>query len=127
MSAQQFLQNHFLDMWEVVARHLGDLDAILGFEVCRSFSQSRKFLTLLMKLMNEPHRGYIDLPSLHKFDYNTDLHLSYVRKYPTCPSCARSHELLSFCAAILHVGIGISHGSRRLDTFFPSSDPENFH
>jgi len=29
--------------------------------------------------MNEPHRGYIDLPSLHEFDYNTDLHLSHVR------------------------------------------------
>ena len=29
--------------------------------------------------MNEPHRGYIDLPSLHEFDYNTDLHLSAVR------------------------------------------------
>jgi hypothetical protein len=29
--------------------------------------------------MNEPHRGYIDLPSLHEFDYKTDLHLSYVR------------------------------------------------
>lgn len=34
----------------------------------------------LRQIMNEPHRGYIDLPSLHKFDYNTDLHLSHVRK-----------------------------------------------
>lgn len=31
--------------------------------------------------MNEPHRGYINLPSLHEFDYNTDLHLSHVREY----------------------------------------------
>ncbi|KAI0321523.1 glycoside hydrolase family 5 protein, partial [Amylostereum chailletii] len=61
MSAQQFLQNTFLDMWEVVARTLGDLEAVMGFE-----------------LMNEPHRGYIDLQSLHEFDYNTDLHLSHV-------------------------------------------------
>lgn len=41
------------------------------------------------QMMNEPHRGYIDLPSLHKFDYNTDLHLSYVRtcsqRHPTRP------------------------------------------
>jgi hypothetical protein len=33
----------------------------------------------LKQVMNEPHRGYIDLPSLHQFDYNTDLHLSHVR------------------------------------------------
>ena len=32
-------------------------------------------------MMNEPHRGYIDLPSLHGFDYNTDLHLGDVRAY----------------------------------------------
>lgn len=25
--------------------------------------------------MNEPHPGYIGLPSLHAFNYNTDLHL----------------------------------------------------
>jgi hypothetical protein len=31
--------------------------------------------------MNEPHRGYIDIPSLHRFDYKTDLHLSHVRTY----------------------------------------------
>lgn len=30
--------------------------------------------------MNEPHRGYINVPSLHAFDYNTDLHLSHVRE-----------------------------------------------
>ncbi|KAI0033601.1 glycoside hydrolase [Vararia minispora EC-137] len=60
-SAQQFLQNAYLDMWEVVARTLGDLDAVLGFEI-----------------MNEPHHGYINLPSLHEFNYNTDLHLSHV-------------------------------------------------
>jgi hypothetical protein len=34
-------------------------------------------------MMNEPHRGYIDLKSLHEFDYNTDLHLGVVREW--CP------------------------------------------
>lgn len=58
---QRFLQDAFLDMWETVARAIGDLDSVLGFE-----------------MMNEPHRGYIDLSSLHKFDYNTDLHLGNV-------------------------------------------------
>ena len=37
--------------------------------------------------MNEPHRGYIDLQSMHAFDYNTDLHLGPVRKLiPSPPS-----------------------------------------
>ena len=31
--------------------------------------------------MNEPHRGYIELQSMHAFDYNTDLHLGHVREY----------------------------------------------
>ncbi|KAJ7700479.1 glycoside hydrolase [Mycena rosella] len=58
---QQFLQNAFLDMSAELAKAVGDLPAVLGFE-----------------MMNEPHRGYIDLKSLHEFDYNTDLHLSYI-------------------------------------------------
>ena len=32
------------------------------------------------QMMNEPHRGYIELQSMHAFDYNTDLHLGHVRK-----------------------------------------------
>jgi hypothetical protein len=31
--------------------------------------------------MNEIHQGYINLPSLHSFDYNTNLHLSHIRKH----------------------------------------------
>lgn len=58
---QQYLQDAFLDMYATVVQALDGLDGVIGFEV-----------------MNEPHRGYIELPSLHKFDYNTDLHLSHV-------------------------------------------------
>ncbi|KAG8216122.1 glycoside hydrolase family 5 protein [Butyriboletus roseoflavus] len=60
-SVQQYLQDAFLDMYAVVAQTLGGLDGVLGFE-----------------MMNEPHRGYINIPSLHTFDYSTDLHLSHV-------------------------------------------------
>ena len=31
-------------------------------------------------MINEPHPGYVGLPSLHGFDYNTDLHLSHIRE-----------------------------------------------
>ncbi|KAI0752493.1 glycoside hydrolase [Daedaleopsis nitida] len=61
VSIQQFLQDSFMNMWEVVAKTLGSLEAVIGFE-----------------MMNEPHRGYIELQSMHAFDYNTDLHLGHV-------------------------------------------------
>lgn len=31
-------------------------------------------------MFNEPHSGYIGIPSLNEFDFNTDLHLSHVRE-----------------------------------------------
>ncbi|KAF7319648.1 Glycoside hydrolase family 5 protein [Mycena chlorophos] len=67
---QQFLQNAYIDMSVMLAKAVGDLEAVIGFE-----------------MMNEPHRGYIELKSLHEFDYNTDLHLSYV------PSAFQSFQL----------------------------------
>ena len=33
VNIQQYLQNAFLDMWEVLARSIGDLEGVLGFEV----------------------------------------------------------------------------------------------
>lgn len=33
-------------------------------------------------MINEPHPGYINLSSLHSFNYNTDLHLSHIRMSP---------------------------------------------
>ncbi len=31
---QQFLQGAFLDMWAIVAQAVGDLEGVLGFQVC---------------------------------------------------------------------------------------------
>ncbi|TDL18255.1 glycoside hydrolase family 5 protein [Rickenella mellea] len=58
---QEFLQERFLGAWDVLVRAVGHLDGVLGFE-----------------MLNEPHRGYIELPSMYAFDYNTELHLSHV-------------------------------------------------
>jgi hypothetical protein len=33
VSIQEYLQSAFLDMWELVARSVGDLEGVLGFEV----------------------------------------------------------------------------------------------
>jgi len=67
---QQFLQNAFLDTWETLVHAVGDLEGVLGFQ-----------------MMNEPHRGYIDLKSMYSFNYNTDLHLSHI------PSTIQSFQL----------------------------------
>ncbi|KAF9078603.1 glycoside hydrolase family 5 protein [Rhodocollybia butyracea] len=67
---QHFLQNAYLDMTAQLVKAVGDLEGVIGFE-----------------MMNEPHRGYVEAPSLHYFDYNTDLHLSAV------PSAFESFQL----------------------------------
>lgn len=51
MSVQQYLQNHFINCFAHLGERLANLEAVLGFEV-----------------MNEPHPGYIGLPTLHKYD-----------------------------------------------------------
>ncbi|EKM57344.1 glycoside hydrolase family 5 protein [Phanerochaete carnosa HHB-10118-sp] len=61
ISIQQFLQASFLNSWEMLAKAVGDLDGVIGFEI-----------------MNEPHRGYVELQSMQGFDYNADLHLGPV-------------------------------------------------
>ncbi|KIM41720.1 glycoside hydrolase family 5 protein [Hebeloma cylindrosporum] len=75
---QQFLQNAFLNMWEMVARTVGDLDGVIGFQ-----------------LINEPHPGYVNV-SLHNFNYNTDLHLSHI------PSAFESFQLGAGYPTLVH-------------------------
>ncbi|CED85016.1 Glycoside hydrolase, superfamily [Phaffia rhodozyma] len=67
---QAYLQEAFLDAYAVLVKAVGHLDSVVGFE-----------------MLNEPHHGYIGLPSLHSFNYNTDLHLS------DCPSALQSFAL----------------------------------
>jgi hypothetical protein len=56
-------------------------------------------------MMNEPHRGYIDLKSLHEFDYNTDLHLGVVRE--CLSSCSFGGFFLSFWGCCFGVFSGL--------------------
>ncbi|KAG2006941.1 cytoplasmic protein [Coprinopsis cinerea AmutBmut pab1-1] len=70
VTIQKYLQDAFLGTWEEIVKAVGDLEGVIG-----------------VQMMNEPHRGYIELPSLHSFDYNTDLHLAHV------PSAFQSFQL----------------------------------
>ncbi|KAK4685812.1 hypothetical protein P7C73_g4320, partial [Tremellales sp. Uapishka_1] len=58
VNIQQYLQDAFLGAYGKLVEAVGDLDCVMGFE-----------------LMNEPHPGFIGLPSIHEWNYNTDLHL----------------------------------------------------
>lgn len=49
MSIQSFLQNTFLDMWEMVARAVCDLEGVIGFEV----SQLRRVKQLALSVRND--------------------------------------------------------------------------
>ena len=55
-------------------------------------------------MVNEPHRTYIQIPSLHAFDYNTDLDLSHVRKSNSLATHASLNPLRSFRLPILPGG-----------------------
>ncbi|PWW75721.1 Glycoside Hydrolase Family 5 protein [Tuber magnatum] len=57
----QVLRTAYVRAYSHLASRLRDLPNILGFDA-----------------MNEPHPGYIALPSLHRFNENTDLHLGYM-------------------------------------------------
>lgn len=47
---QAYLQDHFLGAWSAVLDAVGDLDTVMGFE-----------------MMNEPHPGYIGLPTIDEW------------------------------------------------------------
>lgn len=68
-----------MDCFGNLARQLGPLRSVLAFEV-----------------LNEPHAGYINLPSLHEFNYYTELHFHDTRTsmVHTCPPHPDAHSLL---------------------------------
>ena len=89
----------------------------------RPLENSHNPIPTTEQMMNEPHRGYIDLPSLHKFDYNTDLHLSYVR---TClqrhPAPFHNSSIPSICLPVFYACIRLSNFCWILDSLVPSTN-----
>ena len=73
----------------------------------------------MQQMMNEPHRGYIQIPSLHAFDYNTDLHLSHVRKSISRATHASLNPLRSVRLPILPVGCWSPYSRFNMDPFIP--------
>ena len=75
-------------------------------------------------MFNEPHSGYIGIPSLNEFDFNTDLHLSHVRE--SIASNFADHtryqylfifQLYSICFPIIPIGSWTSNLGTNMDTF----------
>jgi len=88
-----------------------------------TLDNSHNPICIAEQMMNEPHRGYIDLPSLHKFDYKTDLHLSYVR---TCsqrhPPPPHSLSIPSICFPVFYACIRLPNFCWILDSLVPSAN-----
>jgi hypothetical protein len=78
-------------MWTAVAQKLSDLPAVCGFEV-RALEPGEGRYPDTLQMLNEPHRGYVGLQSLHEFVYETDLHLAHVRESVSIRS-RRCHPL----------------------------------
>ncbi|PKI84859.1 hypothetical protein MVES_000809 [Malassezia vespertilionis] len=60
---QDVLQHAYIEAYTQLAAHLAPCEAFAG-----------------MELMNEPHRGFINLYSFHRWCYETDLHIGH---YPS--------------------------------------------
>ena len=73
-------------------------------------------------MFNEPHSGYVGIPSLNAFDYNTDLHFSHVRKLiasnlQTIPGINKFFQLYSICFPVISIRIWTSNFGINMDTF----------
>jgi hypothetical protein len=104
VSIQQYLQEAFLDMYDTLVRTVGHLDGVIGFEVCfLGWRRASLTLTAHLQALNEPHTGFINLPSMHSYNYNTDLHLGFVREHNLPSFLARPSQFaISFGLAIFH-------------------------
>ncbi|TIA93051.1 hypothetical protein E3P81_01096 [Wallemia ichthyophaga] len=58
---QHVFQEAYIGAYAELARYLSPSHAVLAFD-----------------LINEPHRGYIELDSFERWNYNTDLHIAHV-------------------------------------------------
>ena len=73
-------------------------------------------------MINEPHPGYVGLISLNAFDYNTDLHLSHIRKLiasslQTIPGIFIFFQLCSICFPVIPIRNWTSNLSIDMVTF----------
>ncbi|KAE8225643.1 hypothetical protein CF319_g1640 [Tilletia indica] len=74
---QTFLQDAYLKAFGELADAVGGLESVLGFEV-----------------MNEPHRGFVNLHSFDEWDYDTDLHIGYVPSFLQAVALGEGHAQL---------------------------------
>jgi hypothetical protein len=64
VNIQDYLQEAFLCAVEKLNAAVGDLDSVLGIEVCPKL---RCPMELTVQLINEPHPGFIGLPTVQEW------------------------------------------------------------
>lgn len=67
VNIQDFLQSSFLAAVEKLANAVGDLDGVLGIEVSYLALSNPRDSKANKQLMNEPHPGFIGIPSIHEW------------------------------------------------------------
>lgn len=65
VNVQEYLQEAFLRAIEKLANAVGDLDSVLGIEVCGRCHVPGSETD--QQLMNEPHPGFIGLPTVQEW------------------------------------------------------------
>jgi hypothetical protein len=65
VNIQDYLQEAFLGAVEKLQSAVGDLDGVLGIEVC--VSSTCAGAELMVQLINEPHPGFIGLPTVQEW------------------------------------------------------------
>ncbi|KAK0534056.1 hypothetical protein OC842_002757 [Tilletia horrida] len=92
---QTFLQDAYLKAFGELADAVGGLEAVLGFDV-----------------MNEPHRGFINLHSFDEWDYDTDLHIGFFPSFLQSVALGEGHaQLVPFYVKSFPFPTTLSHYS----------------
>ncbi|CAD7063981.1 unnamed protein product [Tilletia caries] len=92
---QTFLQDAYLRAFGELADAVGGLESVLGFEV-----------------MNEPHRGFVNLHSFDAWDYDTDLHIGFFPSFLQAVALGEGHaQLVPFYVKSFPFPTALSHYS----------------
>ncbi|KAL9931302.1 hypothetical protein V8E36_009812 [Tilletia maclaganii] len=92
---QTFLQDAYLRAYGALADAVGGMEGVLGFDV-----------------MNEPHRGFINLHSFSEWDYDTDLHIGFFPSFLQSVALGEGHaQLVPFYVKSFPFPTKLSHYS----------------
>ena len=114
INIQHFLQNAYVEAYGQLVDALASCPALIGIE-----------------LMNEPHRGYVNLYSFNRWNYLTDLHIGHYPSALQGLALGDGHsQMIPFYVKTWPVPSRLSHYTRvdpqGLSAWYKSSDSQSF-